>query len=45
MFFILLSILANWLFARWIENAPTVAKKKILITALIINIIYLCIFK
>jgi len=39
------SILANWLFARWIERTEQPIKKRILVAALVANVVYLSTFK
>ncbi len=39
------SILANWVIARWMSGAAQPLRKRILITGLILNIGYLCVFK
>jgi D-alanyl-lipoteichoic acid acyltransferase DltB (MBOAT superfamily) len=39
------SILANWLFARWIEHTDQPLKKRVLVTALAANVIFLSTFK
>jgi D-alanyl-lipoteichoic acid acyltransferase DltB (MBOAT superfamily) len=39
------SILANWLFAHWIERAEAANKKRALVTGLTLNVLYLCVFK
>jgi len=43
--FLVASILANWLFARWMERTEMPARKRILVTSLILNVGYLCVFK
>ena len=43
--FLIASIAANWLFARWIERSEMPAKKRILVTSLVLNVAYLCVFK
>src|SRR5882762_9670891 len=43
--FIVVSLLLNWLFARWIERNENPVKKRILIVALTANVLYLCVFK
>jgi alginate O-acetyltransferase complex protein AlgI len=39
------SILENWLIARWMSAATQPRRKQILITGLVLNVGYLCVFK
>jgi alginate O-acetyltransferase complex protein AlgI len=43
--YLIASIVANWLFARWIVKTTGPAKKRLLVTGLILNVAYLCVFK
>src|ERR1700679_469551 len=43
--YLALSILGNWLLARAINRAEEPAKKRMLVTALVLNTAYLCVFK
>jgi alginate O-acetyltransferase complex protein AlgI len=43
--YLAISILANWGFARWIAKTEQPAKKRILVWALVLNIVYLSAFK
>ena len=43
--YLVASLGANWLLARWIERTPAPAKKRILVSALVLNVAYLCLFK
>jgi len=43
--YLIASILANWLIARWIDRAQPPVKKRILVSGLVLNVAYLCVFK
>lgn len=43
--YLVASIIANWLFAHLIARTPPPRKKHILVTALVLNMLYLCVFK
>lgn len=43
--FLVASILANWMFAHWMECTTGPAKKRVLVLGLTLNILYLCAFK
>lgn len=39
------SIVANWLFGRWIDASGGVTKKRLLVSGLVLNVAFLCAFK
>lgn len=43
--YLVASIVANWLIARWIDRSVAPAKKRILVLGLGLNVAYLCTFK
>lgn len=43
--FLVASIVVNWLIARWMDRTEGPAKKRILVSALVLNVGYLCVFK